>query len=179
MSSIFGFTVIVAMDENRGIGRANELPWHLPEDLKHFREVTCQVENRDNQNAVIMGRKTWESLPQAYRPLPHRKNIVLSRKHLNSPPEVMAFSDFDAAIRSLSAMDRIEKIFVIGGGQVFETAIRHSQCQEILVTEIQDSFKCDVFFPDISSRFGISNESVVFQSKTGLSYKFISFKPSR
>ena len=72
------FSLVVAMDEERGIGKQGTLAWRLPADLKHFKEITTEVKDMKKQNAVIMGRKTWESLPEKFRPLPQRLNIVVT-----------------------------------------------------------------------------------------------------
>ena len=73
------FSLIVAMDSQNGIGKNGQLPWHLPADLKHFKEITCTVRDPKKQNVVLMGRKTWDSIPEKFRPLPGRINVVLTR----------------------------------------------------------------------------------------------------
>ena len=84
------FSIIVAFDSKYGIGKNGELAWHLPSDLKHFKEITTAVSNPVKKNAVIMGRKTWDSLPQKFRPLGGRVNMILTKeKNINLPPEVL------------------------------------------------------------------------------------------
>ncbi len=143
------FELIVAMDQKRGIGKNGTLPWKLADDLKHFRDLTTTTQNPTSQNVVIMGRKTWESIPVKFRPLPKRLNIVLSKNPASSfPSGVQLFSSLDAALSSLqNSNSNIEKIFVIGGAQVFQAAISHPDCQAIELTQILQSFDCDTFFP--------------------------------
>ena len=74
------FDIVVAADEQRGIGKDNDLPWHLPGDLTHFKRTTTRAVAEGMSNAVVMGRKTWESVPPRYRPLKNRVNVVLSRR---------------------------------------------------------------------------------------------------
>lgn len=144
------FSIIVAMDETRGIGRQGSIPWHLPEDLKHFKNVTTTVEDPSKINAVLMGRKTWDSLPEKSRPLPGRLNIVLTRQQDFAPPEgVLPFAGLDQALLYLGKQPRVEHIFVIGGGQVYAQAIQHPACNRIFITHVQGAFACDAFFPPI------------------------------
>lgn len=149
------FELIVAMDQNRGIGKNGTLPWKLTDDLKHFRDITTATQNATSQNAVIMGRKTWESIPEKFRPLPKRLNIVLSKNSAwPLPSGVELFSSLDAALSALQkSTPRIEKIFVIGGAQVFNTAIGHPDCRAIELTQILQSFDCDTFFPAIAQNW--------------------------
>ncbi len=112
------FSIVVAMDEARGIGRGGGLPWHLPGDLKRFKQVTTHVQDPKKQNAVIMGRRTWESLPDKFRPLPKRLNLVLSRKGLGLPDGVLHFADFDEGLTYAGRVPGVEDIYVIGGGDI-------------------------------------------------------------
>ena len=76
------FSIVVAMDEQQGIGKGGKLPWHIPGDLKYFKNLTTKTKLPDKKNVVIMGRKTWESLPQNFRPLSKRINVVLTRNKI-------------------------------------------------------------------------------------------------
>ncbi len=137
------FTIIAAMDENRGIGKNNALPWHLSADLKHFAATTKGA-------AVIMGRKTWESLPDAYKPLKERLNIVVSRGELELSEGVKLAHSLDEA---LSLAIHEGKAFIIGGATLYAEAIQHPACKELLLTHIEGIFDCDTFFPDFSADF--------------------------
>jgi len=152
-----GFQIVVAVDEDLGIGKAGDLPWHLPSDLKHFKLTTTQTVKEQCRNAVIMGRKTWESIPQKFRPLKGRLNIVLSRqKDYELPAGVLLFHSLDSALEELSSdkgQREIETIFVVGGGKIYEEAIKSSHCKWLILTRIYKSFDCDTFFPAIENRF--------------------------
>ena len=147
------FSIIVAFDSQYGIGKNGQLPWGLPSDLKHFKEITSTVINPACKNAVIMGRKTWDSLPARFRPLPGRLNVILSKQSiLGLPREVLCASDFDTVLTQLSVPE-IENIFVIGGAQIYALAIDHPACKKICVTHVQGEYGCDAFFPPISKEF--------------------------
>jgi len=129
---------IVAISENNAIGKDNQLPWHLPEDLKFFKRTTMG-------KPVVMGRKTYESLG---KPLPGRLNIVVSgNKDLVLPEGVLLYSDLDAAIARLQ-QEPTEEGFIIGGGQIFAETMATADRMYItrVHTEIADA---DAFFPDI------------------------------
>ena len=145
------FDLIVAMDVNSGIGKAGGLPWYLPADVRRFKELTSNTQSPDKKNVVVMGRKTWESLPQKFRPLPNRVNIVLTRDQIFSlPKDVLRIHSFAALSKILVEMsERFEKIFVIGGANVFEQAMKHPDSRAIYVTQISKKFDCDTFFPPI------------------------------
>lgn len=151
------FSIIVVMDKNRGIGSKGQLPWHLPADLKHFKEITSTTQSKTKKNAVIMGRKTWDSLPSKFKPLPERINLVLSRDpDLYLPQGVFKVNDLYKALQLLEEKrngEEIESAFVIGGEQIFKLALMHPACEKIYATHIASSFPCDVFFPAFSETF--------------------------
>ena len=131
-------SIIVAVSEDWGIGKDNELLWHIPEDLKRFKELTLG-------NAVIMGKKTWESLPR--KPLPRRKNIVLT----DVPDEcidctVTAYSIEDA----LGKCEKDEEIFVIGGGSVYRQFMPIAD--RLYITHVHKKAPADVYFPKIDRK---------------------------
>lgn len=157
------FSIIVAFDSQYGIGKNGRLPWSLPADLKHFKEITTTVTSPAKKNAVIMGRKTWESLPQKFKPLPGRVNMVLSKDpKLDLPTEVLRSKSLDDALSKLSRPD-IENVFVIGGAQIYAQAIEHPLCQKLYVTHVQGMLGCDTFFPPISKQFFPTNGSELIQ----------------
>jgi len=147
------FSIVVAFDSQYGIGKNGQLPWRLPSDLKRFKEITTTVSNPSKKNAVIMGRKTWESLPDKFRPLPGRLNVILSQEgKISLPSEVLCYKSLDEALNELVSPD-IENIFVIGGAQIYAVAIENPLCQKLYVTHVKGDFGCDAFFPPISRQF--------------------------
>ena len=176
------FSIIVAFDSQYGIGKKGQLPWHLALDLKHFKEITTAVTDPAKKNAVIMGRKTWESLPQEFRPLVGRVNLVLSKEgKLSLPPGVLCAQSLDDALSQLSFSNidsrfrgndsEIENVFVIGGAQIYAHAIAHPLCQKLYVTHVQGEYGCDAFFPPISRQFSCISTSAQYQEK-GISFQF-------
>jgi dihydrofolate reductase len=165
------FSIIVAFDSQYGIGKNGQLPWRLSLDLKRFKEITTAVSNPSKKNAVIMGRKTWESLPEKFRPLPGRLNVVLSRKNpINLPINVVCCTGLDEALKKLSTPE-IENIFVIGGAQIYALAIAHPLCQKLYVTHVQGEYGCDAFFPPISRQF-IPISASEQHLEEGISFQF-------
>jgi len=129
-------TIIAAIDQEKAIGKNGEIPWHIPEDLKHFKEKTTG-------HPVIMGRKTFESLPVDYRPLPERTNIVLTRSDMDKEGVEIAKS-FQKAYRI--ARDHGEEAFIIGGASVYEQAL--PQADRMILTEVKKEVDGDTFFPE-------------------------------
>ncbi|MBN1596419.1 dihydrofolate reductase [candidate division FCPU426 bacterium] len=164
------FTIVVATDQKRGIGSSQRLPWRLVEDMRWFREITVG-KNPSRENVVIMGRRTWDSLPEKFRPLPHRKNIVITRypEKCHAPHTVSGFS---AALRLAYSLGG--KVFVIGGGSIYAAALRHPECEELIVTEIDHDFACDCFFPDYS---GFSKHcTLATAEENGLSFRLCVYR---
>ncbi|GAX15155.1 dihydrofolate reductase / thymidylate synthase [Fistulifera solaris] len=133
--------IVAAAGPHRGIGLNNQLPWRIPADLKHFSRVT-------KGNAVIMGRKTWESLPEQYRPLPERLNVVLSRRHdLVLPDGVLLAKSWDDAFQQCRDAP---KVFVMGGADIYQQALEQNYVHEVICTEVNGyQGKCDAFFPEL------------------------------
>jgi dihydrofolate reductase len=131
--------LIAAVGLNRAIGRKGGLLWRLPEDMRHFREKT-------RGKPVVMGRKTWESLPEAFRPLPGRVNIVVSRNR-GYPVRgaLLAASLEDALLTATGAPE----VFVIGGAELYRQAI--PLARRLYLTEIADGPEADTFFPEVSA----------------------------
>ncbi len=128
-SAVLELDLVVACDMQRGIGKDNRLPWRLKGDMKFFRELTSS--NAAGESAVILGRKTWESIPDKNRPLPGRLNVLLTRnKEYPVPPSVIVCHSLDEAIEVLSAR-QIARCFVIGGADVYAKALAHPQVSTI------------------------------------------------
>lgn len=133
-------SLIVAMAKNRVIGCKNKMPWHLPADFTYFRKVT-------NGHPVIMGRKTFESIG---RPLPGRRNIVISRNAAFRANGVEVVTSLAAAINACDSQNTSEEAFVIGGATLYMEALPHAD--RIFVTEVDASPEGDTFFPLLDAK---------------------------
>ncbi|RZS58133.1 dihydrofolate reductase [Sphaerotilus mobilis] len=130
--------LIAALARNGTIGADNQLLWHLPEDLAHFRRLTTG-------RPVLMGRKTWDSLPARFRPLPGRHNIVLTRDPHWRAEGATAVTTLDKAWAAASAAGPVEQVFVIGGAQLYAATI--AQADRLELTVIERDYDGDVRFP--------------------------------
>ncbi|KAM7470788.1 hypothetical protein LguiA_008971 [Lonicera macranthoides] len=151
------YQVVVAATQNMGIGKDGKLPWRLPSDLKIFKDITKTTSDPVKKNAIIMGRKTWESIPLEHRPLPGRLNVVLTRSgsfDIATAENVLICGSMLSALQLLAASPyclSIDKVFVIGGGQILREALNAPGCDAIHITEIQSSIECDTFIPAIDA----------------------------
>lgn len=155
-------SLIVATDENNGIGKNNQLPWHLPADLKHFKTLTTG-------HPIIMGRKTFDSIGKA---LPNRTNIVISRQSNYVAEGATVVSSLQDAY---DLCDDETEAFVIGGAQIFEQAL--PQADILYLTVIHHVFDADTFFPKIDLSRWIEAESTTHgpDEKNIYSYTFIKY----
>lgn len=161
------FSIIAACDKNLGIGINNRLPWDLKADLKHFSAITIGQKN----NAVIMGLNTWLSLPEKYRPLKDRLNVVLSKeKEADLPEGVLNYQSFDQALEELNKKN-LDEVFIIGGAMLYATTINHQACEKIYITEILSTFDCDTFFPKIPVEFKKIEESEI-KKENGIEFRY-------
>jgi len=175
-------SVIVATTPKGGIGREGALPWHLPGDMAHFKRVTMACEE-GKQNAVIMGRKTWESIPAKFRPLPGRVNVVLTRAGKDDPafvspyPEgVLVAPSVASALEKLSKKEDVESAFVIGGQAAYQEAMEMAACSRIFITRIAKDVECDVFFPAFDdAQFKVVHVSQT-QSHKDMPYDFVVYE---
>jgi dihydrofolate reductase len=169
------FDIVVACELERGIGLHNQLPWRLSNDLKYFRELTS-ANKSGVQNCVIMGRNTWESIPEQRRPLAARLNIVLTRNMGSLEPapaesNVQFADSLERALKIAADASPHAQIFVIGGAKVYEQAIHHANCYRLYLTQIIAKFECDVFFPSFEDKFSLLSETEV-QEENGIPYSF-------
>jgi dihydrofolate reductase len=133
--------LVAALDRNRLIGARGAMPWHLPEDLRHFKQLTLGA-------PVIQGRKTYESIvAQLGRPLPGRRNIVITRRTVSAARGVEFCDSLDAA---LALAGVASPVFVIGGGEIYREAIAHAA--RLHLTEIDAAFEGDTWFPEIDPK---------------------------
>lgn len=132
--------LIVAMDKNRGIGKDNDLMWHLPADMKFFRETTTG-------NVVVMGRKNFESIPEKFRPLPKRENVVLTRNTDYTANGTLVFNDYKTCLKHYENSDKT--VFIIGGGEIYALALEQNTIDEMFITHVDHVFDADTFFPAI------------------------------
>ncbi|XP_026200031.1 dihydrofolate reductase [Anabas testudineus] len=174
---------IVAVCPDLGIGNNGNLPWHpvrLSNEFKHFRKMTATASVKGKQNVVIMGRKTWFSIPEKNRPLADRINIVLSRecKALPTGAHYLA-PDFSSALRLVDTelADKADQVWIIGGSSLYKEMMETPGPRRLFVTRILKQFDCDTFLPEISPdkyrllpEFpGVSQE---LQEENSVQYKF-------
>jgi len=131
-------SIIVAVDEKRAIGKNNQLLWHIPEDLKHFRALT-------SEHTVIMGENTYRSIG---RPLPHRTNVVLSLTPEFSPEGCIVVRSIDDALTKAKEYES-EEIFIIGGASIYKQFL--PLVDRLYITEVKGVYDADTFFPDYSN----------------------------
>ena len=152
------FSIIVAKTFlKNGIGKNNNLPWRLVNDLKHFKFITQSniIQHNNNsqiKNSIIMGKNTWNSLPK--KPLDNRLNIVVSNTLYNENKNrnlrnIEFINSFDKALDIAS--EKSNNIFIIGGEQIYKEAINHNLCAKLFITDIYNNYNCDTYFPEIDN----------------------------
>lgn len=149
--------LIVAHDRNLLIGNKGALPWHIPEDLKHFKRITTG-------HPILMGRGVFEEV--GCKPLPNRRNVILTSKNFDN---VEVYRTIPEALQALSHEARV---FVIGGAQIYSQLI--NECSYMYVTYIHDEYKGDVFFPEYRNEIGSTWELVAEQNQDN--YSFLEYK---
>lgn len=163
---------IWAQARGGAIGRGGSMPWHLPEDLAYFRRSTLG-------DPVIMGRRTWESLPEKFRPLPGRQNVVVTRdRTFVAPGATLAYS-LEEAIAAVAAdapshsevSEREERVWIMGGGELYRASM--PLADDLLVTEIDvEVADADTFAPEIGSEWQLADPGAPLVSANGLGYRF-------
>jgi dihydrofolate reductase len=148
MSELTKVAAIVAMDESRVIGSNGTLPWHVPADMAHFRELT-------KGHVVVMGRKTWDSLPGAFRPLPGRINVVVSRNpsQVALPDGVLAATSPEegVALARKIAEERGKSVWIIGGAELYRALL--PVCDEVHLTVVTGKYEGDAWLPAFEHEF--------------------------
>jgi dihydrofolate reductase len=158
--------LIYARARNGVIGKQGLLPWHLPEDLAHFKRTTLGC-------PVIMGRKTWDSLPPKFRPLPGRTNVVITRQSDWQENGVIPVNNM---LEALSICERIQpradQVWVIGGAQIYAQTL--PLAKRVVVTEIDSDFEGDAYAPTLDADWQETNREQ-HASTTGLKFSFVSY----
>ena len=155
-------SIIAAMDRNRLIGNRNQLPWHLPADLAHFKQVTMG-------KPIIMGRKTYESIGRA---LPGRTNIVLTRSSDFNAEGVLTANTLEQALDYVSAED---EVMIIGGSAIYELTL--PRADQLYLTYVENSFEGDAWFPDfdLDQWHVIASEEHSADEKNSSAYRFVTY----
>tara|TARA_B110000444_G_C18536892_1_gene453855 strand:- start:78 stop:641 length:564 start_codon:yes stop_codon:yes gene_type:complete len=147
--------IIAAISKNKVIGLNGAIPWKISKDLKYFKRITTNKLKYDPPgiNVCLMGRKTWDSLPTYPDPLPHRASIVITKKNANKIRSNIVYKD----IPSDEEMGRLKKIYsniwICGGESIYHHFINKSYIDKLYLTEIDEEFEGDTFFPEIPSSF--------------------------
>ena len=153
------FNTILAISRNYGIGYQGALPWKLKQDMQFFKKITSSYgvpSPSEKQNVVIMGRKTWESIPSIFKPLKDRINIVITSKPKNIiesthslGQKIYTANNLDNALALIEQelFDKVSKTFLIGGAQLYEESFEHPNSNELFLTRVNKNFECDKFLP--------------------------------
>jgi len=162
-----GVTILVAYDEERGIGKDGGIPWRFSEDMANFKKLTTG-------QVCIMGRNTWESLPPKFRPLPDRVNFIISSQYIEDQDKFQStFTESDDApvyvtpelytgidLAKLYYPDK--EIFIVGGQRIYEDALLSKHLTKIIASEVEGRHDCDVFFPQLSQMNWSGQEADTF-----------------
>jgi dihydrofolate reductase/thymidylate synthase len=178
-----GFNIIVAATNSMGIGRNGTLPWKIKADMDYFKRLTTSTNFTTRKNAVIMGRITYESIPEKFRPLQDRINVVITRNSdlknlLNIPENVILASSFEDALNILDSPTMgVNEIFVIGGASIYRESIQSSRCKKIYLTLIYSEVNdVDAMFPIIPAHiYTLSSQSELFE-ENGYSFRFTEYE---
>jgi len=136
--------LIAAMDRERGIGKNNDLLWHLPADMKFFKETTLD-------QIVVMGRKNFDSIPERFRPLPNRENVVLTRNKDFKTENCLVFHSLEECLENYSnETERI--VYIIGGGQIYCHALELDVVDEMYITYVDKVYDAETFFPEFNEK---------------------------
>ena len=177
------YKLIAAADAKFGIGKDNTLPWDFKEDMQFFHSKTSTTTDSP-KNILIMGRKTYESIPPAHRPLKNRHNIVISRQktqaHFPQADNLYFVNSINAAIDLAESIPNKGEIFCIGGANIYNQFLERDLIDQILLTRIDADFKCDTFLHDFRDQFSLDSQKDAIctnrQDQTPYSLRFQSYK---
>jgi len=175
MKSNLQVNMIVAMCEGGGIGRDGTLPWRLKSELANFSKLTKAVSAEGRLSAVVMGRKTWDSIPLKFRPLPGRLNVVVSRKakeEVTTDANVDVVSSYPDALDLLRKRLDVETAWIIGGASLYQEALASPETDAIYLTEIFKDFNCDTFFPALNRELWVEKECSGVQEEGDVTFQY-------
>ena len=159
-----GFKLIVAICKNRGIGYKNKLPWSFSSDMKYFSNIT----RGNNNNAIIMGRKTFESIGRA---LPKRHNIILSTTKILQTDENISFFKDIGSILDFCKKKKFEDVWIIGGEAIYKLFLElDNLIEEIHITHIDKNYDCDTFFPELDKKYKLISDRTMKDSNIILNF---------
>ncbi|KAI5949308.1 DFR1 [Candida jiufengensis] len=160
--------IVAALKPSYGIGYNGTLPWRLKKEMAFFKRVTSNTINSNKRNAVIMGRKTWESIPNKFRPLPNRLNVIISRSYDKTKivdENIIQVNSIEESINVVNKQDNIENIFIIGGAEIYNSFMNNADVVDnLLITEIEtendENIEMDTFL-----KFDLNNWEKQSQKK--------------
>lgn len=145
------FNIIVAVCNDNGIGINNTIPWYSKEDMRHFAQIT----KGNGSNVVVMGHNTWNSIPDNKKPLVDRENIVLSKNKNLTHDNCIIKHSVEDVIKYLEDK-AYETCWIIGGGAIYEQFLKENIIDNIIITRINETHTCSIFFPPIPSHFELT-----------------------
>lgn len=182
------YNLIVAVAENFGIGKNNDLPWKLKNEFAYFSKTTTETVNESKKNIVIMGRKSWESIPTKFRPLKNRINFVLTTSkdfNIENAKDSYVFNsweDMEKKLLDSKFKETYEKIWITGGAKIYEDAMHSKHFFRLYLTRIMQSFDCDTFFPKLVENIKLVNDPNVpqgVQQENGIKWKVEVYENSK
>lgn len=173
------FSMILAVDACKGIGKNNSLPWNLSEDLQYFKKITTKTSDINKKNAVVMWRKTWESIPEKFRPLKDRENYVLSRQKESNIEWAYVFNTIEECLIDIWANSSIENVFIIWWAKIYDSLLYNDNLEKIYITRVLWNWWCDTFFRWIPKYFSLASETEMYENEHHISYKFQIYKKNQ
>ncbi len=158
-------SIIAAMGNNREIGKDNDLIWHLPKDMRFFTDKTTP-------HYVIMGRRNYDSIPAKYCPLKNRVNVVVTRQDGFHAKDCIVVNSIEEGIK-LAEFEGDDECFIIGGGQIYKSALENNLVDRMYLTHINENFEADTFFPEFAPEQWFCKEIMKHQKDEKNKYDFV------
>jgi dihydrofolate reductase len=159
-------SIIAAATKDLVIGKNNDLPWHLPTDLKKFKEIT-------EDSFVIMGRKCWESIPEKFRPLPNRDNIIITRDLDYAAAGATVINDLETIIRVFKNDGEVGEVFIIGGSEIYKETFKHAD--KLYLTQIFNEIEGDTYLEGLDFNEWVLTETSEHFIENDIEFRFTTF----